>query len=36
MLKDGVMMLPAEIHEAIGMKRFVDPPPITKVERKAP
>jgi len=35
-LKDGVMLFPAEIYEALGVKRFVDPPPIQKLERNSP
>jgi hypothetical protein len=32
-LKDGVMMFPAEIYESLGIKSFVDPPSIQKAER---
>jgi hypothetical protein len=34
-LKEGVMMFPSEIHESLGIRRFVDPPPLTRVEDKA-
>jgi len=27
-MKDGVVYFPAEVYEAIGVKRFVDPPPV--------
>jgi cytosine/adenosine deaminase-related metal-dependent hydrolase len=27
-MKDGVVYFPAEVHEAMGVKRFVDPPPM--------
>jgi len=31
-LKEGVMMFPAEVYESIGVRRFVDPPPMQRVE----
>jgi hypothetical protein len=31
-LKGGVMMFPAEIYESVGIRRFVDPPPIQRIE----
>jgi hypothetical protein len=27
-----VMMFPAEVYESIGVRRFVDPPPMQRVE----
>jgi hypothetical protein len=27
-MKDGVVYFPAEVYEAIGVKRFADPPPM--------
>jgi Amidohydrolase family len=35
-LKDGVGYAPAEIYEAFGVRRFTDPPRITRRESKAP
>jgi imidazolonepropionase-like amidohydrolase len=28
-MKDGVVYFPAEVYEAVGVKRFVDPPPVS-------
>ena len=31
-LKDGAMIFPAEVYESLGVRRFVDPPPLQRVE----
>jgi hypothetical protein len=35
-LKDGVLHVPAEIYEALGVRRFVDAPPMQRVTLPAP
>ena len=31
-LEDGEMYFPAEVDKALGVRRFVDPPPMQRVE----
>ena len=31
-LTDGAMIFPAEVYEALGVRRFVDPPPVQRIE----
>ena len=35
-MKDGVMYYPAEVYEAMGVKRFVDPPVVQTAPALAP
>ncbi len=31
-LKDGAMIFPSEVYESLGVRRFVDPPPLQRIE----